>query len=269
MNSLSNLVDRSNRVLSVKERYWEVDKRVEYLHQLAQPFYKEGESEACLLIHGFTGSPAHMRYLGQYLHQEGYTVRGVLLPGHGTKLEDMETTDSEDWFSKVIEEYESLRAENDKVYVLGLSMGGTLSLLLAQNYDVDKVVPIAAPIKLQDKTAYLTPLLKYFKRFRRWPESDDKDEYDIGYSGMPIQSVPELLKLIKRSKQNLKEVTCPTLVVQARDDNTVKPVSAEIIHNRISSPDKEILWLEDSGHVCTVGAEKEEIHRKISDFLAD
>lgn len=239
---------------------------MKYLDQLAQPFYKEGDEEACLLIHGFTGSPAHMRYLGQYLNQVGYTVRGVLLPGHGTTLADMEETDSSDWYAKVEKEYKSLQAENENVYVLGLSMGGTLALLLAQNYEVDKVVSIAAPIKLQDKTAYVTPLLKYFKRFREWPETD-KDKYDIGYSGVPIASVPELLKLIKRAKQNLDRIDCPSLIIQSSDDETVKPVSAEMIYQGITSNKKEILWLEKSGHVCTVGAEKDLIHQKITDFL--
>ncbi|MBM7558005.1 alpha/beta hydrolase [Halanaerobacter jeridensis] len=241
---------------------------MEYLHQLAKPFYKEGNSQACLLIHGFSGSPAHMRYLGQRLHQEGYTVSGVLLPGHGTSLEKMEKTNSKDWWSKVETEYQSLSEDHEEVYVLGLSMGGTLSLLLAENYDVDKIVSIAAPIKLQDKRAYLTPLIKYFKRFEEWPEND-LDEYDIGYSGMPVKSVPELLELIKDSEKNLNKISCPTLIVQSQDDQTVKPISAEIIYNNIANTNKEILWLENSGHVCTVGEEKEEIHQKVVRFLAD
>ena len=241
---------------------------MEYLHQLAQPFYKEGSQEACLLIHGFTGSPAHMRYLGQSLNDKGYTVKGLLLPGHGTSLKQMEKTNSRDWWTKVESEYQELREKYDRVYVLGLSMGGILSLLLAQEYDVDKVVPIAAPIKLQDKLAYLTPILKYFKRFRRWPE-ESIDDYDIGYSGMPVKTVPELLKLMKKAKSNLAKVECPTLIVQSYQDQTVKPVSAEIIHKNITSSDKEILWLEKSGHVCTVGPEKEKLNKEVIKFLDD
>ena len=241
---------------------------MEYLHQLAEPFYKNGNSKACLLIHGFTGSPAHMRYLGQRLQQEGYTVKGVLLPGHGTSLEKMEETDKTDWWSKVKKEYEALKEDHDQIYVLGLSMGGTLSLLLAENYNVDKIVSIAAPIKLQDKKAYLAPVLKYFKRFEKWPE-EKIDEYDIGYSGMPVKSVPELLDLIKESRKKLNKINCPTLVVQSKDDKTVKPVSAEIIYKNISSLDKEILWLEESGHVCTLGPEKEKMHQQVIDFLMD
>ena len=241
---------------------------MEYLHQLAQPFYKEGNSQACLLIHGFTGSPAHMRYLGEKLNQQGFTVQGVLLPGHGTNLEEMEQTNKEDWWFEVKEAYQNLQEEHEQVYVIGLSMGGTLSLLLAQNYDVDKIVSIAAPIKLQDKKAYLTPFLKYFKRFKKWPE-ENIDEYDIGYSGMPVKSVPELLDLIKDSRKKLNKINCPTLIVQSKDDKTVKPVSAEIIYNNISSFDKEILWLEESGHVCTLGAEKEKINQQVIEFLID
>jgi carboxylesterase len=241
---------------------------MEFLNDLAEDFYKSGGSEACLLIHGFTGSPAHMRYLAQSLNDEGYVVRGVRLPGHGTSLEEMETTDSDDWLTKVEEEYLSLKEKKDQVYVLGLSMGGVLSLLLAEKYDVDKIVPIAAPVKIQNKLAYLTPVLKYFKRFDRWPGTAE-DDYDIGYSGMPVKSVPELLKLMRQAKQDLKQIDCPTLIVQSWGDETVEPISAEIIHDTISSNRKEILWLEESGHVCTVGPEKDKIHRQVIQFLAN
>ncbi|MGM0502342.1 MAG: alpha/beta hydrolase [Bacillota bacterium] len=239
---------------------------MEYLHQLARPFYKQGSSEACLLIHGFTGSPAHMRYLGQVLHDEGYTAAGVLLPGHGTSLEQMEKTDRQDWLAKVEKEFHKLKQEHERVYVLGLSLGGILTLLLAQKYNVDKIVSIAAPIKLQNKLAYLTPILKYFQRFRGW-SGETIDQYDIAYPAMPVKSVPELLKLIKQAKKNLAKIDCPALLIQPKKDGTVKPVSAEIIHEKIASEDKEILWLEESGHVCTVGPEKGKIHKQVIEFL--
>ena len=50
---------------------------------LAQPFFFPEGEHAVLLMHGFTGSPAHMRKLGEALHARGFAVRGILLPGHG------------------------------------------------------------------------------------------------------------------------------------------------------------------------------------------
>ncbi|MCK8817981.1 alpha/beta fold hydrolase [Natroniella sulfidigena] len=244
---------------------------MDYLSEYAKPFYFEGNQTACLLIHGFTGSPAHMRLLGEALHQEGYTVKGILLPGHGTSMEDMEQTDWQDWLAAVEEEYQKLRAEYSKVYLLGLSMGGILSLLLAQNYAVDKVVSIAAPIKIYNKLAYLTPVLKYLKRFNysSGGEKLEYETYDVGYSATPVRTVPCLLKLMKLAKNNLEQVECPTLIIQSHQDQTVKPVSAEMIYNQVASQEKDILWLEESGHVVTLGPEKELVHQRIIEFLQD
>ncbi len=239
-----------------------------YLSEKAKEFNLYGNEEIFLLVHGFTGSPAHMYPLGEKLNQAGYTVKGLRLPGHGTSIEDMEKTTRQDWREKVITEYNILNEEYDKVYVAGLSMGGTLSLILAGKFNIDAVISIAAPIKLQNKLAYLAPVLKYFKKYDAWPESEDKDPYDIGYSGMPVAAVAELLKLIKESKRNLDQITSPALVIQPKLDETVKPSSGQYIYDNLSKvKEKEILWLKESEHVCSIGPELDIISREMIEFI--
>jgi carboxylesterase len=237
----------------------------------AQPFFFEGNDQACLLIHGFRASPGQMRYLGEFLHQEGgYTASGILLPGHGSSEEKMEEFGWEDWLNSVRQEYQSLAKNYEKVYVIGLSMGGILSLILAEDYDLDKVISIAAPIKIFDKLAYLTPILQYFKRFKGDDQGlvqSKEDEYDIYYSATPLAAVPNLLKLIRLAKGDLAKISAPILIIQSRDDQTVKPISAEIIYQGVSSQDKELLWLDEGGHVCTINGDKELIHKQILKFL--
>ena len=88
----------------------------------AQPFFFRGGEHGVLLIHGFTGSIAHMRPLGDALHQLGYTVKGINLPGHGTKSEDMRDVDWRNWIAACKEAYLSLREECSHVSIAGLSM---------------------------------------------------------------------------------------------------------------------------------------------------
>jgi len=246
---------------------------MEYLHEYVKPFFYEGKDEGCLIIHGFTGSPAHMRPLGEILRKQGYTVSGILLKGHGTSLEDMEKTDWQDWLQSAREGYEQLRKKCSKVYVMGLSMGGTLSLLLAEHFPVDKVISIAAPVRVFDKLLPYASVLKYFRRFITWEDSPavegEKKEYDIGYKGVPVRCAPSLWKLMKMVERDLPRITCPALIVQSRMDKTVKPESAQMIYDGISSTRKEILWLECSKHVCTLGPEREIMHEKILSFLAE
>jgi carboxylesterase len=237
----------------------------------AKPFFFEGSNKACLLIHGFKGSPGQMRYLGEFLHREGgYTISGILLPGHGSSEDKMEESDWEDWLNSARKEYEGLAQDYDKVYVVGLSMGGLLSLILAEEYKLDRVISIASPMKIFDKLAYFTPVLRYFKRFKGDKQGliqSVEDEYDVYYNSTPLATVPSLLKLMKMAKDNLFKVSAPILIIQSRDDETVKPISAEIIYQGVSSQDKEILWLNEGGHVCTINGDKKIIHNKILEFL--
>ncbi|WHH57281.1 alpha/beta fold hydrolase [Petroclostridium sp. X23] len=242
-----------------------------YLHEYAQPFFLEGDDEGCLLIHGFTGSPAHMRLLGEVLHKQKYTVSGILLKGHGTCLEDMAKTDWKDWLNDTKEEYDRLCRKCSKVYVIGLSMGGILSLILAENYPVDKMVSIASPMHVYDKLLPFARVMKYFKRFNSWEKSEpmkgEAAEYDITYSGLPVNGAASLYNLMKMAEKHLSKITCSTFIIQSRMDRIVKPESAEIIFNSISSTHKELLWLEHSKHVCTIGPERQTIHDNIITFL--
>ncbi|TCO74820.1 alpha/beta hydrolase [Marinisporobacter balticus] len=241
------------------------------LHHYTKPFFHEGNDEGCLLIHGFTGTPAHMQLLGKALNKEGYTVNGILLKGHGTCVEDMNECNWKDWMQDAVDGYERLRKKCSKVYVLGLSMGGVLSLLLAEKYPVERIVSIATPVLIYDRFALLAPIVKYFMPYKKWKSEPTQGQNDtknsIAYASIPIGAVPSLLKLMKQAKKNLSKITCPTLIVQSHMDQTVKPMSAQMIYDKISSKEKEILWLKRSKHVCTSGPEVKCIHEKIIAFL--
>ncbi|MCT4604725.1 MAG: alpha/beta hydrolase [Marinisporobacter sp.] len=244
-----------------------------YIHKYAKPFFYEGNDEGCLLIHGFTGTPSHMRLLGDVLKREGYTVKGILLKGHGTCVEDMKNCHWQDWMKDAVKGYEELRKKCSKVYIMGLSMGGVLSLLLAEEYPVEGVVSIAAPIRIYDQLAKFSFIAKYFMPYKRWKslpvQPGEELNYKISYDTLPVGTVPSLLKLMKKAEKNLSKITSSTLIVQSYMDQTVKPISAQIIYDKINSNKKEILWLENSKHVCTLGPEREYMHEKIITFLKE
>src|SRR2546423_256151 len=101
----------------------------------AEPFGHPGSAETgFLLCHGFTGTPASMRAWGAHLAGAGFTVRCPLLPGHGTRWQDLNRTTWEDWYGAVREALLALLATCRTVFVGGLSMGGTLTLRLAEEF---------------------------------------------------------------------------------------------------------------------------------------
>ena len=98
----------------------------------AKPFFADGGPVGVLVVHGFTGSPQSMRPWAEHLAAAGHTVSLPRLPGHGTRWEDLQLTRWPDWYGEVDNAFRALRSRCDQVFVMGLSMGGTLSLRLAE-----------------------------------------------------------------------------------------------------------------------------------------
>lgn len=239
---------------------------------LAQPFdFPEG-NHGVLLIHGFTGSPAHMRLLGEGLHERGYAVRGMLLPGHAARPEDMRRTGWQDWLLAARTAAREMQARYARFSVAGLSMGGVLSLLLAQEMEITACVSIAAPMKTTNKLRCLALPLSPFVPMLGWrdeagPRKGMDARYDIGYSNYPTISVHHLNVLMKKARQHLSLIHCPLLAVQSRKDETVTPDSPEIILSGVSSRVRASLWLDEAPHVCTISPEYPKIVSAMDEFL--
>ena len=92
-------------------------------------------------------------------------------------------------------------------------------------------------------------------------------EYNVGYEGMPISSIVQFLKLRKIARKCLKKVTCPALIIQSHQDDSVHPKAALYINKHIRSQSKEIFWLNKSLHLCTIGPERDLMNQKILTFL--
>lgn len=123
-------------------------------HPAGQPFFYEGNDTGVLLIHGFTGTCGQMRPLGEALRGAGYTVMAPLLPGHGTSLEDMSRTSGGDWLHCVRDAYVSLEKMVERVVVCGLSMGGTLATILAEEYNPVGLATLSGAIRVREKFAW-------------------------------------------------------------------------------------------------------------------
>lgn len=246
---------------------------MDYMHPNAAPFFFEGGEHAVLMTHGFTGSCAHMRPLAKRLHEAGFTAQGILLPGHGTCVEDMRKADWQQWLKAELDTVHALKEKYRYVSVCGLSMGGDLSLIAAQQQEVTCCVPIAAPMKVKNRMMPLARFAAPFVPQMHWGSGSKKKdnnvlrEYHIGYNGFATSTVEDLRKLMRMARKNLDAITCPLLAVQSRDDETISGDSADIIFDGVSSKVKEVLWLHDVPHVCTISKEMDTIADHMIAFL--
>ena len=244
-----------------------------YLDPLAESFHLHGSNgQGVLVVHGFGGTPAHLRMLATHLQNDGYTVHGPLLEGHGTSLEHMETTGRRDWLRSAEEGFARLSGECDRVHVFGFSMGGLLALSLAAQQRPASLTTLNTPIKLHDRRRPLARVMQYVQRFQLWEGDEAQPEgeaaqYWVGYEGFSLKAAVQLLDLIRETKARLPDVTAPLLAIQSRVDETVRTVSAQIIMERTSSFRKELVWLERSPHNSLLYDERDLIHDKVLEHI--
>jgi len=246
-----------------------------------EPFFLPGDSSkpACLLIHGFTGTPKEMRGMGEYLHRQGYTCLGIRLAGHATQPEDMIRSRWTDWTASVEDGYNLLCGTTENILLVGLSMGGTLSLLMSTRLapPVRGVIALSTPARLPtDYPIWLMQLISLFVRYR--PKTNeppgsgwvDKTAYrdHIAYAQNPVRSAAELKKLTLEMCAALPKVTAPVLLMHSTDDRYVLPDNMESIYaGLVGTPDKTKLYITGSGHVLPRDAGREQVFQSTVEFI--
>jgi carboxylesterase len=236
----------------------------------AEPFLLLGGDQGVLLIHGFTGSPAEVRLLGEYLHNKGFTVFAPRLCGHGTTVQDMSKTKWSHWYSAVEDGYHILKSLCKSINVVGLSMGGLLALKLGAEYSVDKLVSLSTPIYIVDKRVNMLPMYRMFREYvpkKRKVFMDIDPQYSVGYNATPLSSLSSLVELIQHVDMLLPSITVPLLIMQARSEHTVQPRSASYIYDKVGSKEKKLVWLEKSGHIVTLDVDRKQVFREIMEWI--
>ena len=237
----------------------------------AEPFFFKGGEVGVLLSHGFTGSTQSMRYIGEQLHaQGGYTVMGPRLPGHGTSPEDMAQSTAHQWVQCIDESLDALRGQCRVVFMGGLSLGGTLTLIAgARHPDLAGIVPINACVEL-NSVALANQIFNHeAPEFLPGIGSDIKAPgvTEQAYDRTPVAALQPLDLAVAVARDLLPAVQCPALILQSDIDNVVPPVNGDLIAKDLSSVDKQLIRLHDSFHVATLDNDKDRIVELMLNFI--
>ena len=246
----------------------------------SEPFFLEGKNKkACLLLHGLTSSPFEVKYLGEKLNRAGYTAFAPRLPGHGSNIKDLDRTKWRDWFKVVEESFEFLDGQFKEVFVVGMSVGGTLALyLLSKETRAKGAAILAAPVLFGNIfVRYLLPVISYIPRLGLLPPVEKKGGPDIRDEGMKgrlvtyshasIRAGAELMRLMSETRKNLHRIKTPIIVIQSENDHVVPKDNPEIILEAVSSEIKEMAWFVKSYHIITWDLEKDEVAKSVIDFF--
>ncbi|MFI9647556.1 alpha/beta hydrolase [Streptomyces sp. NPDC052040] len=237
----------------------------------AEPYRHEGGEIGVLLCHGFTGSPQSLRPWAEYLAGHGLTVSLPLLPGHGTRWEDMQLTGWHDWYAEVDRALRVLTERCTQVFVAGLSMGGALALRLAARHGeaVSGVMVVNPANKVHGLSAYALPVARHLVRTTKGIASDIAKEgsTEVGYDRVPLHSAHSLRNFFRVVDGELPQVTQPLLLLHSPQDHVVPPVDSARILGRVSSTDVREVLLEQSYHVATLDHDADRIFEESLAFI--
>jgi carboxylesterase len=210
-----------------------------------------------------------MRGLAEALAGAGFTVELPLLPGHGTSLDDMETTAYPDWRAAVEAAYTDLAARVTDVIVVGLSMGGTLAVDLALDHPEVVGAVLVNPLIAPDPALAdgLQQLADAGETRMDGIGSDiaKPDAPELSYDGTPIVPLISLLTHCATLPGRLGDLRCPVLLFTSAEDHVVDPSSSDVLAAGAAGPVERVL-LERSYHVATLDYDKDEIEAGAVEF---
>jgi carboxylesterase len=237
----------------------------------AEPYRHDGGEIGVLLCHGFTGTPQSLRPWAEYLAERGLTVSLPLLPGHGTRWQDMQATGWQDWYATVDRELGELSARCSQVFVCGLSMGGTLALWLAARHgaEISGLVLVNPSVKADSIQLKAVPVLRHLVPSVAGIASDIALDggKEIGYDRTPLHAVYSYSKFWPMVRAALPRVTQPLLLLHSRVDHVVHPSNSAVVLAKVSSTDVTERVLERSYHVATLDHDAERIFVESYDFI--
>ena len=236
----------------------------------ADPFRSDGSPTGVLLCHGFTGSPQSLRPWAEYLAAAGLTVDLPRLAGHGTSWQELNLTRWEDWYGTVDRALTRLHDRCDEVFVMGLSVGGALSLRLAEQRpaDIRGLVLVNPSLLTKRPDRHFLPAVRLLLPSVRGVASDIKKPgaAELGYDRVPLRAAYSLSKLWAVTRKDLHRVTAPILLFRSSEDHVVEPDSCERLHAAVTSDVEEVL-LENSYHVATLDYDAQTIFEGSLEFV--
>ncbi|MGB0062299.1 alpha/beta hydrolase [Candidatus Binatus sp.] len=244
-------------------------------------FFLPGGAVSALLIHGLSGTPYEMRYLGERLAARGVRVRGVKLAGHAAQPEELGAAGYDNWYESAVNGLEELRQHGEPIVVVGLSMGAVLAARLTadQGESIAGVTLLAPAFFLPTSTTLALRALRgvlgsiverIYLLNPAGSDIHDAAARSVHPSArlMPLSAPLKLLDLSALVKPMLARITQPALVMHARRDHTC-PMrkNVDYVMKHLGSAEKRAIELDESYHVITVDSEKERVVDEVAGFV--
>lgn len=243
---------------------------------LGDPFELVGDSPlGVICVHGFTGTPYEMRYLGEAIARAGHSVMGLRLPGHGTRPDELARTPWRAWADAVSNAVDAMRRQRPRVAIVGQSLGGLLALFTAtERDDLTAIASLGAPLWLEGLSSYVAKwaVAGKLRRIPMLPKLGGPDVRDRRskrenpcYRVFPTAAVAELAHVMDEVRGRLARVTTPLLVMHGARDHTAPVECAPVIAREAHAERMRVL--PRSYHLIAIDLEREIVASEVTAFL--
>jgi esterase/lipase len=245
--------------------------------------YQVGDGNpVLLLVHGFGDSPVVYREMSRELASRGFTCKAIRLPGFAERPQTFSEMTWHNWVDRVREEISQFREAGRPVWLVSHSLGGTVTLKYATDYDdIEGVISMAPLIEVSNERSPLMPPRTWFnllttslpfmtivenpfpRDLRRAPPAWDPG-HDHFFS---INVFDELFQLMDEVNAGALRIGCPLLLILSPSDKVVNPAAAKAFLERTSANPAEVIMAENSGHVIPMDQEWVEVCEWIEEFV--
>ncbi len=253
-----------------------------------ESFYQGSTGHAVILLPGLCGSELEMGAIPRLIKQSGHTIAIPLIPGYSAHSR---VADYSEWIESVDVLALNLLKTHSSISLVGLSMGATLALAVAQRNQSIQSLVLLAPVLAFDGWAvpWYHPLLSvaYKIGFRNWYYKEsapygvknlelrrrieravkENKVSELGAAHLPAKHLYQSLRLVDETKKNLSAVVSDLLIIHSIDDETASPKNPDMILENASSETKRIIWLSNCYHMITVDNEREIVVNETNNFI--
>ena len=226
-----------------------------------------------LIIHGFSSSTYEVRELAHFLADKGFRVLAKNLPGHATSIDDCNNSRYEDWVDFVKADAGELLATCDRVYCIGISMGGVLALHLASFMPINGVIAAASVFLFRNEfltryaNTFFCHLVPSIDKVSQFPKSARKGKY-YGYNRYPTIALNQMRKLVNMVRPTLHKISSPVLLIHSIIDKTSQMKNLDYLKNTIDNRLLNTLVVERVSHALFDSSpDQEQIFNRCVEFL--
>ncbi|MEK5186622.1 MULTISPECIES: alpha/beta hydrolase [unclassified Solibacillus] len=235
-----------------------------------KPFTIESGKRAVLLLHGFTGNTNDVKRLGKYLADRNYTVHAPLYKGHGGGPDLLIQSQPAEWWDSVIEGYDELRNRGyDEIAVAGVSLGGIFSLKLGEERPTKAIVTMSAPATAKSTDSLQNRIIDYAINYKKLSGTYDEtvDSRNKIAELVKMPSLNYLQNMINETSEKLNVIQTPVHILRGLEDDEYYCESADLIYSSVNSRIKSVKTFINSGHILTLGKERELVFEEIYRFF--